>query len=81
MNRKMIFLFSVMLEDLYTVTSLRKKHLSHADAYYQRCRHYVAAGQRPVCVRGCKVCDGSRRYAELLKFYALRDSSSRPERE
>lgn len=63
------------------INALRKKNLSRADAYFQRCRHYTAAGQRPVCVAGCKVCDGSRRYAELLKFYSKRDSSTRPERE
>ena len=70
-----------MLEDLTTYCSLRKIHLSRAEAYYQRCRHYVTAGHKPVCVVGCRVCDGARRFQELLKFYSLRDSSTRPERE
>ena len=69
-----------MMEDLITISSLRKKQLSRAEAYFQRCRHFVASGQRPVCTVGCKVCDGSRRFAELLKFYSLRGSSTRPER-
>lgn len=69
-----------MLEDLVTITSLRKKHISRAAAYFQRCRHFVAAGHRPVCVVGCRVCDGSRRFLELMKFYSLRDSITRPER-
>ena len=69
-----------MLEDLVMITSLRKIKSSQADAYYQRCRHFIAAGHRPVCTVGCRVCDGSRRFLELLKFYSLRESSSRPER-
>ena len=70
-----------MLEDLTTYGSLRKIHLSRSEAYYQRCRHYVSAGHKPICIVGCRVCDGARCYGELLKFYALRDSSTRPERE
>ena len=69
-----------MLEDLITIISLRKKHLSRADAYFRRCRHYIAAGHKSICVVGCRICDGSKRYSELLHFYSLRDSASRPER-
>ena len=69
-----------MLEDLVTYGSLRKVHLSRAAAYFQRCRHYVSAGHKPACIVGCRVCDGARRFGELLKFYALRDAITRPER-
>ena len=82
-NRKSYFLFIfnlVMFEDMVTITSLHKQNLSRTDAYFRRCRHYIAAGHKPVCLVGCRVCDGSRRFNELLKFYSLRDSSSRPER-
>lgn len=69
-----------MLEDMIMITSLRKKHVSRAAAYYQRCRHFIASGHKPVCIHGCRVCDGFRRYAEVMKFYSLRDSTTRPER-
>ena len=63
------------------ITSLRKKHVSRAAAYYQRCRHFIASGHKSVCILGCRVCDGFRRYADVLKFYSLRDSADTNRRE
>ena len=60
---------------------LRKHKQGEAEAYFRRCRHYVAAGHIPVCLSRCRVCEGARRFIELLKFYAQRDQISRPERE
>ena len=63
-----------------TLNYLRKQKQGEADAYFQRCSHYIAAGHVPTCLGRCRVCDGVKRYVELLKFYAQRDQPSRPER-
>ena len=69
-----------MLEDLSVLTSLRKRKLGMTEAYFKRCSAFVANGSVPVCVRNCNVCEGVNRYVELLKFYAMRNKTDRPER-
>ena len=75
-----MLLFLVMSEDLFTLSALRKRNLSRTDAHFKRCPHFIASGYQPVCIVGCRVCDGVRRFHELLRFYSKRDSSTRPER-
>ena len=64
-----------------TLSYLRKMKLAQTSAYFKRCQSYVQSGYTATCSYGCKVCEGSRRYAALLKFFSLRDREDRPERE
>ena len=59
---------------------LRKVKLAQTSAYFKRCQSFVQSGYNATCEFGCRVCDGSRRYAALLKFFSLRDREDRPER-
>ena len=70
----------VMVEDLMVLGCLRKRKLSEIDAYFKKCPRFVAAGRLAHCMRGCRICDGNRKFQELKKFFDLRNSSSRPER-
>lgn len=70
-----------MVSDLMTISYVRKSKLSEISAFFRRCPSYVASGNVAVCSRGCRVCETHRRYADLMSFYAKRDSESRPERE
>ena len=69
-----------MEEDLVLIATLRKQKLGDCEGYFRGCPNYVSAGFSPVCLMPCKVCDGSRRLADLLAFFARRDRTDRPER-
>ena len=69
-----------MEEDLVQISTLRKMKLNECEGYLRRCPNFVSAGFSPVCLLPCKICDGSRRLADLLAFYAKRDRLDRPER-
>ena len=69
-----------MLEDLVLISSLRKRYLSRTDAFFKKCQFFIAAGSDPVCQLPCRVCDSTRRFREVLRFYGLRDKENRPER-
>ena len=69
-----------MEEDLTVISTLRKLKLHEAEGYLRRCPLFVSAGFVPSCELPCKVCDGGRRLASLLKFFAKRDCLNRPER-
>ena len=73
-------MYLVMLEDLMIMSYLRKSKLSQTSAYFKRCQSFVQSGYVASCSHSCRVCDGSRRYSELLKFFALRNQDDRPER-
>ena len=73
-------LYLVMEEDLTTIGMLRKQKLNEIEGHLRRCPVFVSAGFRPACEVACKICDGFKRLAEVLKFYSLRDRSDRPER-
>ena len=62
------------------ISSLRKKCLSRTEAFFKKCQFFLAAGSNPTCLIACRVCDGARRFRDVLKFYGLRDSDGRPER-
>ena len=59
---------------------LRKSKLAQTSAYFKRCQSFVQSGYVATCEMGCRVCDGSQRYGELLKFFSLRTRADRPER-
>ena len=69
-----------MAEDMHSIGALRKCKSSEIDGYFRGCAHFVAAGRIPVCQANCRVCEGCRRFVEVLKFYAKRDRTDRPER-
>ena len=69
-----------MEEDLTVIGTLRKLKLNESEGYLRRCPLFVTAGFRPSCLNNCRICDGSRRLSELLKFYSKRDCVDRPER-
>ena len=62
------------------IIALRKLKSADAERYFHRCPNYIAAGHIPVCELPCRICCGSRRFIDLLKFYAKRDRADRPER-
>ena len=70
----------VMEEDLTLIKTLRKSRLNECEGYLRKCSNFVSAGFRPACDLPCKICDGSRRLADLVTFYARRDRMDRPER-
>lgn len=70
-----------MVECMMTLTYLRKQKQGLADAFFGQCRYYIAAGSVPSCDVPCRVCDASKRFGSVLKFYAMRNRSDRPERE
>ena len=69
-----------MIECMMTLTYLRKQKQGLADAFFRQCRHYIASGSVPVCELACRVCDGAKRFASVLKFYSMRNKIDRPER-
>ena len=69
-----------MVEDMMTIAFIRKSKLSEISAFFRRCSTYIAAGHNAVCLRSCRVCDLHRKHSDLMAFFALRDSETRPER-
>ena len=69
-----------MEEDLTTIGTLRKLKLNETEGHLRRCPNFVTAGFRPACENPCRICDGSRRLSELLRFFSKRDCIDRPER-
>ena len=63
-----------------TLSCLRKHKLSEIDAYFKKCPRFVSSGRLALCSRGCRICEGHRRFQDLMKFFELRNSVSRPER-
>ena len=63
-----------------TLTYLRKQKQALADAFFGQCRYYIAAGSTPSCDVPCRVCDSSKRFGSVLKFYSMRTNVDRPER-
>ena len=70
-----------MVEDLMTLSFIRKSKLSEISAYFRRCSSYIAAGHKAVCLRGCRICDLQRKYSDMMAFFDKRNSENRPERE
>ena len=69
-----------MEEDLTVIGTLRKQKLNEIEGYLRRCPNFVSSGFRPSCDSACKICDGFRRLAGVIKFFNLRDRMDRPER-
>ena len=62
------------------IGTLRKQKLNEVEGYLRKCPNFVSSGFRPACELACKICDGSRRLSEVLKFFQKRDRMDRPER-